>query len=148
MFDGRIKTLPPFEGGLLYRRSIQKDIDEAIKYNIKPIDMVVCNLYQFQKAIEKPGITLAEALEMIDIGGPTMIRSAAKNFPDVIVVPSPEYYNIIINELRTNKGAITEKTRLFLAQKKHFRLWQNTMELLQITSKNITIPMQYCLILS
>jgi len=118
MFDGRIKTLHPrIEGGLLYRRSMQKDIDEAIKYNIKPIDMVVCNLYQFQKAIEKPDITLAEALEMIDIGGPTMIRSAAKNFPDVIVVPSPEYYNTVINELRTNKGAITEKTRLFLAQK-------------------------------
>ncbi|MFX0028709.1 MAG: bifunctional phosphoribosylaminoimidazolecarboxamide formyltransferase/IMP cyclohydrolase [Candidatus Hermodarchaeota archaeon] len=118
MFDGRIKTLhPKIEGGLLYRRNVQKDIDEADKYNIEPIDMVVCNLYQFKEAIEKPGIELKDALEMIDIGGPTMIRSAAKNFPDVIVIPSPEYYDIIIDELRANKGAITEKTRMFLAQK-------------------------------
>jgi len=118
MFDGRIKTLHPrIEGGLLMRRGIQKDIDEGIKYNIKPIDMVICNLYQFKEAIEKPNITLNEALEMIDIGGPTLIRSAAKNFPDVIVVPSPEYYNKIIDELRNNKGAISEKTRLFLAQR-------------------------------
>ncbi|MFX1386054.1 MAG: bifunctional phosphoribosylaminoimidazolecarboxamide formyltransferase/IMP cyclohydrolase [Promethearchaeota archaeon] len=117
MFDGRIKTLHPrIEGGILYRRNLQKDIDDADKYNIKPIDMVVCNMYQFKEAIEKPGITLNKALEMIDIGGPTMIRAAAKNFPDVIVVPSPEYYDEIIDELRKNKGAITEKTRLMLAQ--------------------------------
>ena len=117
MFDGRIKTLhPKIEGGILYRRNLQKDIDDANKYNIKPIDMVICNLYQFKEAIEKPGISLDEALEMIDIGGPTMIRAAAKNFPDVIVVPSPEYYDEIIEELRKNKGAITERTRIILAQ--------------------------------
>ncbi|MFX1377053.1 MAG: bifunctional phosphoribosylaminoimidazolecarboxamide formyltransferase/IMP cyclohydrolase [Promethearchaeota archaeon] len=117
MFDGRIKTLhPKIEGGLLYRRNIQEDVDEADKYHIKPIDMVVCNLYQFKEAIDQPGIKLEDALEMIDIGGPTMIRSAAKNFPNVIVVPSPEYYDEIIEELRKNKGAITEKTRLSLAQ--------------------------------
>ncbi len=117
MFDGRIKTLhPKIEGGILYRRGLQKDIDDANKYDIKPIDMVVCNLYQFKEAIEKPGIALDDALEMIDIGGPTMIRAAAKNFPDVIVVPSPDYYQEIIEELRKNKGAITEKTRILLAQ--------------------------------
>ena len=117
MFDGRIKTLhPKIEGGILYRRALQRDIEDANKYNIKPIDMVVCNLYQFKEAIEKPGIVLDDALEMIDIGGPTMIRAAAKNFPDVIVVPSPEYYQEIIEELRKNKGAITEKTRIILAQ--------------------------------
>ncbi|MFW9827298.1 MAG: bifunctional phosphoribosylaminoimidazolecarboxamide formyltransferase/IMP cyclohydrolase [Candidatus Thorarchaeota archaeon] len=117
MFEGRVKTLHPrIEGGILYRRGLQKDIDEANKYNIKPIDMVVCNLYQFKEAIEKPGVTLDDALEMIDIGGPTMIRAAAKNFPDVIVIPTPEYYNEIIDELRKNKGAITESTRLLLAQ--------------------------------
>ncbi len=117
MFDGRIKTLhPKIEGGILYRRGLQKDIDDANKYDIKPIDMVVCNLYQFKEAIEKPGIALDDALEMIDIGGPTMIRAAAKNFPDVIVVPSPDYYGEIIDELRKNKGAITEKTRILLAQ--------------------------------
>jgi len=117
MFDGRVKTLhPKIEGGILLRRDIQKDIDEAERFHIRPIDMVVCNLYQFKEAIEKPDITLEEALEMIDIGGPTMIRSAAKNFPDVIVVPSPEYYDEIINEMRKNRGAITEKTRAVLAQ--------------------------------
>ncbi len=117
MFNGRVKTLHPrIEGGILYRRGIKNDIDEAEKYNIKPIDMVVCNLYQFKEAIEKPGIKLDDVLEMIDIGGPTMIRAAAKNFPDVIVVPSSEYYNEIIDEMRKYKGAITENTRLLLAQ--------------------------------
>ncbi|MFX1500566.1 MAG: bifunctional phosphoribosylaminoimidazolecarboxamide formyltransferase/IMP cyclohydrolase [Promethearchaeota archaeon] len=117
MFEGRIKTLhPKIEGGILFRRGLPNDIDDANKYNIKPIDMVVCNLYQFKKAIEKPGITLDDALELIDIGGPTMIRAAAKNFPDVIVIPSPEYYEEIIDELRKNKGAITEETRIILAQ--------------------------------
>ncbi len=117
MFDGRVKTLhPKVEGGILYRRSLESDIKDAEKYDIPSIDMVVCNLYQFKEAIEKPGIKLEDALEMIDIGGPTMIRAAAKNFPDVIVVPSPEYYDDLLKELRKNKGAITEKTRLILAQ--------------------------------
>ncbi|MFX1239250.1 MAG: bifunctional phosphoribosylaminoimidazolecarboxamide formyltransferase/IMP cyclohydrolase, partial [Promethearchaeota archaeon] len=118
MFDGRIKTLhPKVEGGILYRRNLEKDVKDAEKYNIPPIDMVICNLYQFKEAIEKPGITLEEALEMIDIGGPTMIRAAAKNFPNVIVVPSSRYYDKILTEMRNNKGAVTEKTRMALAQK-------------------------------
>ncbi|MFX1392661.1 MAG: bifunctional phosphoribosylaminoimidazolecarboxamide formyltransferase/IMP cyclohydrolase [Promethearchaeota archaeon] len=117
LFEGRVKTLhPKIEGGILYRRSIQKDIDDAERFEIKPIDLVICNLYQFKEAIENPNITLKEALEMIDIGGPTMIRAAAKNFPDVIVIPSPEYYDEILVELKKNKGAITEKTRAVLAQ--------------------------------
>ncbi|TFF94037.1 MAG: bifunctional phosphoribosylaminoimidazolecarboxamide formyltransferase/IMP cyclohydrolase [Promethearchaeota archaeon] len=117
MFDGRVKTLhPKIEGGILYRRNLEKDVEDAEKYNISPIDMVVCNLYQFKEAIEKPGTTLEDALELIDIGGPTMIRAAAKNYPDVIVVPSPEHYDTIIAEMRKNKGAITEETRLKLAQ--------------------------------
>ncbi|MFX0186880.1 MAG: bifunctional phosphoribosylaminoimidazolecarboxamide formyltransferase/IMP cyclohydrolase [Candidatus Hodarchaeota archaeon] len=117
LFNGRVKTLhPKIEGGILYRRNVQKDIEDAERFHIRSIDMVVCNLYQFKEAIEKPNITLEEALEMIDIGGPTMIRSAAKNFPDVIVIPSSEYYDEIIAEMRKNKGAITEKTRAMLAQ--------------------------------
>lgn len=117
MFDGRVKTLhPKIEGGILYRRSLKKDIMDAEKFDIPPIDMVVCNLYQFKEAIEKPNIELDEALELIDIGGPTMIRAAAKNFPDVIVVPHSDYYDEILEELRKNKGAITEKTRAKLAQ--------------------------------
>ncbi|MFX0041321.1 MAG: bifunctional phosphoribosylaminoimidazolecarboxamide formyltransferase/IMP cyclohydrolase [Candidatus Hodarchaeota archaeon] len=117
IFGGRVKTLhPKIEGGILYRRNLENDLNDALRYDIKPIDMVVCNLYQFKEALEKPGIKLEDALEMIDIGGPTMIRAAAKNFPNVIVVPSPDYYDEIINELREHKGAITEQTRLILAQ--------------------------------
>ena len=117
MFDGRVKTLhPKVEGGILYRRSIEKDVEDAKKYNIPPIDMVVCNLYQFKEAIAKPDITLEDALEMIDIGGPTMIRAAAKNFPDVVVVPSSRHYKAILSELKENNGNISEKTRATLAQ--------------------------------
>jgi phosphoribosylaminoimidazolecarboxamide formyltransferase/IMP cyclohydrolase len=118
MFEGRVKTLhPKIEGGILYRREIEKDVLDAKKYNIPPIDMVVCNLYQFKEAISKPDITLQEALEMIDIGGPTMIRAAAKNYPDVVVVPDPKYYSLIIEELRKNNGVIGDKLRATLAQK-------------------------------
>jgi len=116
MFDGRVKTLhPKIEGGILYRRNLKKDVDDAIKYNIPPIDMVVCNLYQFKEAITKPNITLAEALEMIDIGGPTMIRAAAKNFPDVVVVANSKHYDKILNELN-EAGGISDETRATLAQ--------------------------------
>lgn len=116
MFDGRVKTLhPKIEGGILYRRKLKKDVKEAEKYDIHSIDMVVCNLYQFKEAIAKPDITLEEALEMIDIGGPTMIRAAAKNFPDVVVVPSPKYYDQILKELKEKNG-ISNKTRAALAQ--------------------------------
>jgi len=117
MFDGRVKTLHPrIEGGILYRRDFEKDVEDAKKFDVPPIDMVVCNLYQFKEAIAKPNITLENALEMIDIGGPTMIRAAAKNFPDVIVVPDPKYYDIILKELKENEGSISDKTRATLAQ--------------------------------
>jgi phosphoribosylaminoimidazolecarboxamide formyltransferase/IMP cyclohydrolase len=116
MFDGRVKTLhPKIEGGILYRRELKKDSEDAIKFNIPPIDMVVCNLYQFKEAISKPNITLIEALEMIDIGGPTMIRAAAKNFPNVVVVPNVRHYNKIIEELE-ELGGISDETRATLAQ--------------------------------
>jgi phosphoribosylaminoimidazolecarboxamide formyltransferase/IMP cyclohydrolase len=116
MFDGRVKTLhPKIEGGILFRRELTKDYEDTLKYNIPPIDMVVCNLYQFKEAISRPDITLSEALEMIDIGGPTMIRAAAKNFPDVVVVPSPKYYDRIIKELE-ELGGIKAETRAMLAQ--------------------------------
>jgi len=116
MFEGRVKTLhPKIEGGILYRRNYEKDIEDAKKNEILPIDMVICNLYQFKKAITKPNISLKDALDMIDIGGPTMIRAAAKNFPDVIVVPSSIHYSRIIDELRET-GGIGDTTRAMLAQ--------------------------------
>ena len=116
IFDGRVKTLHPrVEGGILLRRDNTTDIQEAEKYNIKPIDMVVCNLYNFKEAIAKPNISLEESLEMIDIGGPTMIRAAAKNFQDVVVVSNPDYYPKIIKELR-EQGGVSTQTRAHLAQ--------------------------------
>ncbi|MFO8017979.1 MAG: bifunctional phosphoribosylaminoimidazolecarboxamide formyltransferase/IMP cyclohydrolase [Promethearchaeia archaeon] len=117
MFEGRVKTLhPKVEGGILYRRENEQDVKDAEEYNIPPIDMVVCNLYQFKEAIRKPNIELKDALEMIDIGGPTMIRAAAKNFPDVIVVPSQEHYQSILDELKKNDGKIGNTIRASLAQ--------------------------------
>ncbi|TFF97894.1 MAG: bifunctional phosphoribosylaminoimidazolecarboxamide formyltransferase/IMP cyclohydrolase [Promethearchaeota archaeon] len=117
MFEGRVKTLhPKVEGGILYRREIEEDVKDAERYNIPPIDMVVCNLYQFKEAISKPDITLNEALEMIDIGGPTMIRAAAKNYPDVVVVPDSKYYDRVLRELEENDGMVSEKLRAELAQ--------------------------------
>jgi phosphoribosylaminoimidazolecarboxamide formyltransferase/IMP cyclohydrolase len=116
MFDGRVKTLHPrIEGGILFRRDKKEDIQEAKKYNVPPIDMVICNLYKFKEAIAKLDTSLEEALELIDIGGPTMIRAAAKNFSDVVVVPHPKYYSLILKELR-DSGGISNKTRVKLAQ--------------------------------
>jgi phosphoribosylaminoimidazolecarboxamide formyltransferase/IMP cyclohydrolase len=116
MFDGRVKTLhPKIEGGILFRRDKEKDIQDAQKYNIPPIDMVICNLYKFKETIVKSNTNLEEALELIDIGGPTMIRAAAKNFPDVVVVPHPKYYDQILKELR-DSGGISDNTRAMLAQ--------------------------------
>ena len=108
MFNGRVKTIhPKIEGGILFRRNVEKDKEDANKYDIKSIDMVICNLYNFKEAVSKPDITLDDALEMIDIGGPTMIRAAAKNFLDVVVVPDSKYYNQILDERRESEGHIT-----------------------------------------
>lgn len=117
MFDGRVKTLHPrIHGGILFRRKNKKDKKDAKKYDILPIDMVVCNLYPFQKTIEKPGVTFAEAIEQIDIGGPAQLRSASKNFEDVVPVVNPKDYNIIIFALK-RLGDIDYETRRVLARK-------------------------------
>ena len=122
IFDGRVKTLhPKVEGGILLRRNNKKDIQEAQKFNIKPIDMVICNLYNFKEAISRPNLSVEDALEMIDIGGPTMIRAAAKNFHDVVVISNPEHYSKILRELREKKG-ISLQTRAFLAQEVFFQV--------------------------
>jgi phosphoribosylaminoimidazolecarboxamide formyltransferase/IMP cyclohydrolase len=122
IFDGRVKTLhPKVEGGILLRRDNKKDIQEAQKFNIKPIDMVICNLYNFKEAISRPNLSVEDALEMIDIGGPTMIRAAAKNFHDVVVISNPEHYSKIIREMREKKG-ISLQTRAFLAQEVFFQV--------------------------
>lgn len=118
MLDGRVKTLHPrVHGGILSRRDNPKDMEEIKKYNIEMIDMVVVNLYPFEETISKPGVSFAEAIENIDIGGPAMLRSASKNFQDVAVVIDPADYEKIIGEMKTLGGDVSHTTRLGLAKK-------------------------------
>lgn len=117
MLDGRLKTLhPKIHGGLLARRNNQKDMEDIKRHDIKPIDMVVVNLYPFEETISKPNVTFEEAIENIDIGGPTMLRAASKNFQDVAVVVDPEDYPKIIEEMR-NQNTLSIDTKLYLAKK-------------------------------
>jgi len=122
MLDGRLKTLhPKVHGGLLSRRDNPKDMEDIKEYGIELIDMIVVNLYPFEETISKPDVTFAEAIENIDIGGPTMLRSASKNFKDVAVVTDSNDYDGIVKEIKSLNGDLSYKTRLELA-KKVFRL--------------------------
>lgn len=112
MMDGRVKTLhPKIHGGLLALRDNERHMAEADANDVKMIDMVVVNLYPFEETIAQEGVSLEEAVEQIDIGGPSMVRSASKNFRDVTIVPDPSYYTLIIEELRANDGETTLETR-------------------------------------
>jgi phosphoribosylaminoimidazolecarboxamide formyltransferase/IMP cyclohydrolase len=125
MLDGRVKTLHPrVHGGLLGMRSNQEHVKTMKKHGIKNIDMVVVNLYQFEKTVAKQGVTLDEAIENIDIGGPAMLRSSAKNFRDVTVIVDPSDYDKVLKEMKENGGATLLKTRFRLA-KKVFKLTHN-----------------------
>ncbi|HEX2269311.1 MAG TPA: bifunctional phosphoribosylaminoimidazolecarboxamide formyltransferase/IMP cyclohydrolase [Pyrinomonadaceae bacterium] len=116
MMDGRVKTLHPrVHGGLLALRDNPEHVAAMNQHGIEPIDMVVVNLYPFAETISREGVTREEAIEQIDIGGPAMIRSAAKNARDVAVVVSPGQYAILIDELRQNNGALSLHTRERLA---------------------------------
>jgi phosphoribosylaminoimidazolecarboxamide formyltransferase/IMP cyclohydrolase len=116
MMDGRVKTLHPrVHGGLLAIRENPEHAAAMEQHNIKPIDMVVVNLYPFFETIRKKGVTKEEAIEQIDIGGPAMIRSAAKNASDVAVVVLPSKYDEIIAELHAHNGALSQSTRERLA---------------------------------
>jgi phosphoribosylaminoimidazolecarboxamide formyltransferase / IMP cyclohydrolase len=118
MLDGRLKTLhPKIHGGLLSRRKNLQDMKDIEKHGIKPIDMVVVNLYPFEETISKPDLTFEEAIENIDIGGPTMLRAASKNFEDVAVLVDPDDYPKIIGEMRSSGGTLSRETRLALAKK-------------------------------
>lgn len=122
MLDGRLKTLhPKVHGGLLARRDNPKDMEDIKEYGIELIDMIVVNLYPFEETVAKPNVTFAEAIENIDIGGPTMLRSASKNFQNVAVVTDNNDYDSIIKEMKDINGDLSSKTRLELA-KKVFRL--------------------------
>lgn len=118
MMDGRVKTLHPVvHGGILAVRGKEEHLKELREQGIDTIDMVVCNLYPFAETIAREDVTLEDAVENIDIGGPTMIRSAAKNFKDVTVIVDPEDYGDILIELKNNETTLTPERRLSLAQK-------------------------------
>ena len=118
MLDGRVKTLhPKVHGGILHRREDPAHRTAVAEHGIQPIDMVVVNLYAFEKTAAKPGVHFEELIENIDIGGPSMIRSAAKNFQDVAVVTSPGDYEAIANEMSKSGGSLSSQTKWRLAQK-------------------------------
>jgi phosphoribosylaminoimidazolecarboxamide formyltransferase/IMP cyclohydrolase len=118
MLDGRVKTLHPrIHGGILAIRDNPEHERALAEHEIGPIDMVVVNLYPFEQTVAREGVTLAEAVEQIDIGGPAMVRSAAKNFRDVAVVTSPDLYPFVFQELSENGGGLSLDTRSRLALK-------------------------------
>ena len=122
MLDGRVKTLhPKVHGGILGRRDLPEHLATMAQHGIERIDLVVVNLYPFAATVAKPGCTLEDAIENIDIGGPTMVRSAAKNHGNetggVGIVTDPEDYTAIIAELKANAGALSHATRFALAKK-------------------------------
>ncbi|MCK5014109.1 MAG: bifunctional phosphoribosylaminoimidazolecarboxamide formyltransferase/IMP cyclohydrolase [Candidatus Omnitrophica bacterium] len=116
ILDGRVKTLhPKIHGGLLARREKPEHMEQARKHNIGMIDMVVVNLYPFASVTKKKNVTLEEAIENIDIGGPSMLRSAAKNFRNVAVICNPGRYEEVLNELDTNNGLLSDAVLFKLA---------------------------------
>jgi phosphoribosylaminoimidazolecarboxamide formyltransferase/IMP cyclohydrolase len=118
MLDGRVKTLhPKIHAGILARRDLPSHLEQMEKQNLKFIDLVVVNLYQFEKTVAQPGCTLEDAIENIDIGGPTLLRAAAKNYQAVTVVVDPADYALVMHEMKLNKGAINLATRFALARK-------------------------------
>src|SRR5690349_7942874 len=118
MLDGRLKTINPrIAGGVLAIRANSEHMKSLAKHKIPPIDMVVVNLYAFEKVAAKQGVSMAELMENIDIGGPTLIRAAAKNYQDVAVVTSPEDYPAVLEELHECQGQLSEPTLWRLAQK-------------------------------
>ncbi len=117
MLDGRVKTLHPrVHGGLLFVRGNAQHEAAAAAHGIQPIDMVIVNLYAFQKTAAQPGVPFGHLIENIDIGGPSMVRSAAKNFEDVAIVTSVGQYQAVIAELKQNNGALSRGMRWRLAK--------------------------------
>ncbi len=122
MLDGRVKTLhPKVHGGLLGMRGNPEHVAKMKEHGIENIDMVVVNLYPFEATVAKEGCTLEDAIENIDIGGPTMLRSAAKNWPDVTVITDPLDYEKVLSEMNANDGSVAKETNFGLAVKVYQR---------------------------
>src|SRR5262249_32688530 len=117
MLDGRVKTLPPkIHGGIVARRDVPEHLAALERHGIAPIDLVVVALYPFEQTVARPGVTAAEVIEQIDVGGPTMIRAAAKNHGAVAVVTDPSQYGALLDELKRTGGALSDAARERLAQ--------------------------------
>jgi len=128
ILDGRVKTLhPAVHGGILARRELPSHMEELAKNNIETIDLVAINLYPFIQTVSKEGVTLDEALENIDIGGPTMIRAAAKNFPSVIVVVDPADYQPLLERLREGNLDLAERKRLAQKAFQHVAIYDTAI---------------------
>ncbi|MBA4391981.1 MAG: IMP cyclohydrolase [Desulfobacca sp.] len=139
ILDGRVKTLQPkIHGGLLGRRSDPGHRRQMQELGIEPIDLLVVNLYAFEKTVAKPGCTLEEAIENIDIGGPTLLRAAAKNFQDVTVLTDPADYPQVLAELKSD-GNTTLATRFYLAKKVYALTHQYDGAITQYLA-DITLP--------
>lgn len=128
ILDGRVKTLhPAVHGGLLAKRNLPQHMEELAKNKIQPIDMVVINLYPFIQTVARENVTLDDALENIDIGGPTMIRAAAKNFPAVLVVVDPQDYAQVAEKLRQGTIDLAERQRLAQKAFQHVAMYDTAI---------------------
>lgn len=117
MLDGRVKTLHPLvHGGILNQRENEDHRKQCLEHGIKNIDLIAVNLYAFEKTVADPNCSLKDAIENIDIGGPTMLRASAKNFEDVTVIVDPADYELVLDEMKKH-GNTTLKTRFYLATK-------------------------------
>jgi phosphoribosylaminoimidazolecarboxamide formyltransferase/IMP cyclohydrolase len=118
MLDGRVKTLhPKIHGGLLGIRDNPEHAQKMKDHGIREIDMVVVNLYPFEATVAKPSCTLEDAIENIDIGGPSMLRAAAKNYPYVTVIVDPSDYKTVLDEMKETNGSVSRETNFRLAKK-------------------------------
>lgn len=147
ILDGRVKTLHPMvHGGILARRDLGKHMEELSQHKIGAIDMVVVNLYPFVETVAKPGVTLEDALENIDIGGPTMIRAAAKNFPAVLVVVDPADYEAVLEKLRSGKVDMEFRRRLAQKAFQHVALYDTAISQYLLEGEafpdNLTLALQ------
>jgi phosphoribosylaminoimidazolecarboxamide formyltransferase/IMP cyclohydrolase len=128
ILDGRVKTLhPAVHGGILAKRDLPQHLDELAKNHIEAIDIVVVNLYPFVETVTRGDVSLDEALENIDIGGPTMIRSAAKNFPSVLVIVDPRDYEPVLSRLRQGNVDLAERKRLAQKAFQHVAIYDTAI---------------------
>jgi len=128
ILDGRVKTLhPAVHGGILANRKIPAHMEELVRHNIGEINLVAVNLYPFVQTVSKEGVTLDDALENIDIGGPTMIRAAAKNFPSVIVIVDPADYSMVLDKLKGGGLDLAERKRLAQKAFQHVAIYDTAI---------------------